>query len=168
MGEVQKDEGEVQKLYVTWDMFGRMLEELVQKVRGYAEGNGHPFDGIHGIPRGAGAIELRMSHALGDLPLIRNPTSRSLIVDDISDDGDALAGRLSKYEHRGERPRIACLFSTKWTRTAPDWYVAEKRKKSDWIVFPWERSIDEAAAEGMMYYDLERRQMREVETDQVH
>ena len=131
------------RTYVTWDMFGQMTEQLIKMVK--QGGNG--FDGVFGIPRGGLPLAARVSHAFNDLPILLNPTSRSLIVDDIADQGDTLHRYISKYEHRNGRPKIACLFSTPWTSTTPDWSVAVKNNENNWIVYPWERTLKEAREE---------------------
>jgi len=128
------------RTYVSWDMFGQLTEELLKKIK--RDGNG--FDGVFGIPRGGLPLASRVSHAFNDLPILLNPTSKSLIVDDISDEGDTLYRYISKYEHRNGRPKIGCLFSTLWTKTVPDWYVGIKNNKDNWIVYPWERTLEEA------------------------
>ena len=113
------------KIYIDWEDFGIMLNKLIDKVK---EGK-EQFDGIYGVPRGGLAIALAFSHAL-KLPVLLYPTEESLVVDDISDSGNTL----QNIKHK----RIACLFSTDWTFTTPDYWIEEKLKDNDWIVFPWE------------------------------
>ena len=137
---MSEKEGPKNKIYLEWGWFGQLTEELVKKVRE----SGEQFDGVFGIPRGGAPLATRLSHALGDLPLLMHPRSSSLIADDISDEGRTLERYVSKYEHREGRPKMACLFSTPWTQMVPDWYVAEKKNPNDWIEFPWERSEQES------------------------
>lgn len=110
------------KIYIDWEDFGLLIDQLAKKIKG-------KFDGIYGIPRGGLMIAVPLSHKL-KLPLLLYPTKNSLVVDDISDTGKTL----KRYEYK----KIACLFSTDWTETKPDWYTSVKLSKKDWIVFPWE------------------------------
>jgi|SRR3989344_5629225 len=107
---------------ITWKEFGKMADELAKKIKG-------DFDGIYPIPRGGLPLGVALSHKL-NLPLLEKPTKNSLIIDDISDEGNTL----SKIKGK----KIACLHSSLWTKTKPDWYVAVKKDKNDWIKYPWE------------------------------
>jgi hypoxanthine phosphoribosyltransferase len=117
------------KIYLGWQKFGEMVEELVTKIKS----SDSEFDGVYGIPRGGLAIALVLSHKL-DIPLLMQPALDCLIVDDISDTGKAL------NDYRDHR--IATLYTTSWTRVDPDWFIDYKMNKGDWIKFPWEGEKD--------------------------
>ena len=110
---------------ISWKQFGEESEELVQKIKD----SKLVFDGVYGIPRGGLPLAVIVSHRLG-LPLLLYPTKNSLVVDEISDTGKTL----KSFKNR----KIATLYTTPWTVTAPDFFVGTKEMKTDWIVFPWE------------------------------
>ena len=88
------------------------------------------FDGVYGVPRGGLIIAVCLSHKL-NLPMLLQPTKKSLIVDDISDTGHTV--------NHLPKKRLATLFTTNWTKSPPDWFCDIKEKKEDWIVFPYEK-----------------------------
>ena len=110
---------------LTWAEVGVLIDELAEKID-------EEFGGIYAVPRGGLPIGVALSHKLG-IPLLDSPTKDCLIVDDISDNGNTL----SKIKGK----KIACLYSTPWTKTKPDWFVAMKENKNDWIEYPWEKSM---------------------------
>lgn len=115
----------MQKIHIDWEMFGILVDKLSNKIKR----KGLKFDGIYGIPRGGLPIAVCLSHSL-NLPLLLYPTKNSLVIDDISDTGKTL----KSFKNR----KIACLYSSKWTETNPDYFVLTKEDKDSWIVFPWE------------------------------
>lgn len=115
------------KIYIGWKDFGLMVESLAEQIH---EGK-VKFDGVYGIPRGGLPIAVALSHKL-DLPLVSVPSSKTLLIDDISDTGETL----ERFKHLYKE--IATLFNTDWTKTKPKYWVREKENKTDWIVFPWE------------------------------
>jgi len=114
------------KIVIGWEEFGEMADKLAEQIKG-------DFDGIYAMPRGGLPLAVTLSHRL-KLPLLMEPTKETLIVDDISDTGESLKNI------SGEK--IACLHSTPWTITKPDWFVKMKENKEDWIVYPWEKESD--------------------------
>ena len=112
-------------VYITWDQFGKMVDELSIKILETNE----MFDGVYGLPRGGLPLAVSLSHKL-DLKLLLYPTKNTLVVDDISDTGKTLASHKNK--------KIATLFSTEWTISSPDWFINKKLNKEEWIIFPWE------------------------------
>jgi len=110
---------------VSWKEYDRMINKLAKQIMQC----GKKYDGIYGVPRGGLVPAISLSHIL-KLPLLLYPTENSLVVDDISDTGMTLKGIKNKH--------IACLFTTKWTATKPDFYVKYKKSLLSWIVFPWE------------------------------
>tara|TARA_Y100000310_G_scaffold257347_1_gene265386 strand:- start:114 stop:470 length:357 start_codon:yes stop_codon:yes gene_type:complete len=114
------------KVYIDWETFGIMIDKLAEKINENHKGT---FDGVYGVPRGGLPIATVLSHKLG-LPLLLYPNKKSLICDDISDTGKTLQSHKNKF--------IATLHSTEWTTTKPDCFIEMKKKKTDWIVYPWE------------------------------
>ena len=123
--EFQEAVEEYHKVRITWKEYGIHVNNLIASIKGHAL----QFDGVYGLPRGGLPIATCVSHAL-NLPILMYPTKETLVVDDISDTGKALAGIKHKL--------IATLYTTDWTITKPDVAVCKKLKQSDWIVFPWE------------------------------
>lgn len=113
--------------HISWKKFDTLVKELAEKIKGN-------FDGIYGIPRGGLPIAVFLSHHL-NIPLLEKPTKNSLIVDDISDNGTTL----TPFTHN----KIACLFSTPWTKVKPDWFIATKENKEEWLIYPWEKDPKE-------------------------
>ena len=113
------------KIWFSWAEFGVIIEELVIKI----QKSRCKFNGVYGIPRGGLSFAVTLSHKL-KLPLLLYPTKNTLVCDDISDTGRTLASHKNK--------KIVTLFSTKRTKTKPDWHSKIKKSKEDWIVFPWE------------------------------
>ncbi|MFC1682167.1 phosphoribosyltransferase [Nanoarchaeota archaeon] len=116
---------EKEKVYLSWVDFDSALKKLIEKIKE----SGKIYCGVYGIPRGGLVLAVCMAHAL-DLPLLMAPTKECLVVDDISDTGNALAGISNKD--------IACIYSTSWTKSPPTFHILEKQNQDQWIVFPWE------------------------------
>ncbi len=127
-----------QKIIVlTWAEFGKSVEYLIVKIKN----ENIIYDGVYGVPRGGLPLAVILSHHL-DLPLLVHPTSKSLVVDDISDTGITL----SIIKHRS----IATIFSTPWTSSAPDFYMKMKMDKDYWILMPWENlAVEEEVCKNM-------------------
>lgn len=115
-------------IYITWSAVDEGVEKLAEEIRH----SKLQFDGIYAIPRGGLIIGVMLSHKL-DLPLLIYPTEKTLVVDDIGDTGRTLM--------RLKNRKIACLFSTRWTKVRPDFSIYKKLSKEDWIVFPWEKNL---------------------------
>ena len=113
------------KIYVSWEEFGSMIENLADQIIESKE----EFDGVYGVPRGGLPIAVALSHRL-NLPVLLYPTKETLVVDDISDTGMTL--------QRIRNKKIACLYTTQFTRTSPNYHVDHKVSPDDWIIFPWE------------------------------
>jgi hypoxanthine phosphoribosyltransferase len=111
-------------IFISWDEYNEMIHKISQQI--FME----EFDGIYGVPRGGLVMAVSLSHTLG-LPILLYPTEESLVVDDISDTGKTL----QSLPHK----KIACLFSTPWTKTKPDIHIRTKLNKNDWIIFSWEK-----------------------------
>lgn len=113
------------KIYLDWEEYGILLKKLVDKLKKEKA----IYVGVYPILRGGLPIALYVSHYL-KIPIVRRGRPGVLIVDDISDTGKTL----EKYKNC----TIACLHTTKWTKVKPNFFVAYKLKKDDWIVYPYE------------------------------
>lgn len=112
---------------INWGRYGRDLETLYNKVKKYKS----EYTGVYGIPMGGQLIAMYLSNKL-KLPLLLKPTSKCLIVDDISDTGFTLSTYINKYV-------TATLYKTPWTKTNPNFSVRViKKSKKEWVVFPYE------------------------------
>ena len=87
------------------------------------------FVGVYGFPRGGLCLAVALSHAL-EIPLLKDPTDNSLIVDDIYQTGYTL----NKIKD------LKGIDAYVWiSKTKPTWWNAYKfMKNEDWIIFPWE------------------------------
>lgn len=120
----------VEKIYINWTEVMAGIAVLELQLKNSKE----EFDGIYAIPRGGLILGVILSHRL-NLPLIDKPTKQTLVIDDISDTGETLKDMLHK--------KIACLYSSMWTVTYPDYYAFLKTQKESWIIFPWENKDTE-------------------------
>lgn len=118
----------MKKQKISLTKFESMVNDLAIQIQ---EVSMRKYNGIFPIPRGGFAVALWLSHLL-DLPIVNEPTSETLIVDDISDTGKTL----KSYEKMG--CDIACLFTSDWTKTDPTFWIENKTEKDSWLIFPWE------------------------------
>ncbi len=84
------------------------------------------FSGIYGIKRGGYVVAVYLSHRL-NLPILNEPTSGCVVVDELVDSGKTL----KKYENY----HTAVLYRKDCTEFEADFYVKTINK---WIVFDWE------------------------------
>jgi len=117
------------KVFYTWKQFERDCDKLA----GLIKKSGKKFDSLYGIPRGGLVLAVRLSHKLGLSVIMHNSNigDKTLIVDDIADSGDTMMEFLSNKK----RYATATLFYNSDSKHAPTYFC---RKKTDWIVFPWE------------------------------
>ncbi|OGN16570.1 MAG: hypothetical protein A3B99_01940 [Candidatus Yanofskybacteria bacterium RIFCSPHIGHO2_02_FULL_44_12b] len=116
------------KKFYTW----REFESDCDKLASLIKKSGRGFDSLYGIPRGGLILAVRLSHKLG-LPLIMhnaNVGKGTLIVDDIADSGGTMIEFLGRKKYA-----TATLFYNKTSKYTPTYFC---RKKTDWVVFPWE------------------------------
>ena len=113
--------------YFTWDEFDRSVEHIANKCK-YLD-----LTGIYGIPRGGLCLAVALSHKL-KINLISEPIKNSLIVDDVYETGITL-----DHFKNIEGATFFVLFS----KIKPTWwntlFISEK---SEWIVFPWENTLN--------------------------
>ena len=121
------------RIYINWKEYGLLIKELIKKIKDDIPCVQLYFDGVYGIPRGGWPIAVALSHNLG-LPILIRPTKNTLLLDDISESGKTL----TNVKHK----KIACLYTTLWTKVKPDYFVDTKKDKNCWLIFPYE-NIDE-------------------------
>ena len=113
--------------YFTWSEFDKSVEHIANKCKFLK------FSGIYGVPRGGLCLAVALSHKL-KINLIPEPLINSLIVDDVYETGITL-NTLKNIEGA----KFFVLFSKK----KPTWWNSVYiSKKSDWIVFPWENTLN--------------------------
>ena len=111
----------------TWEEFDMSVEYIANKCQ-YLD-----FSGIYGIPRGGLCLAVALSHKL-KINLISEPIKNSLIVDDVYETGITL----NNYKNI-EGAKFFVLFS----KSNPTWWNSVHiSKKSEWIVFPWENTLN--------------------------
>jgi len=114
-------------IYFTWSEFDKSVEQIANKCR-FKE-----FSGIYGVPRGGLCPAVALSHKL-KINLISEPIKNSLIVDDIYETGMTLK-KLKDIE--------GATFFVLFSKIKPTWWnTVFISKKSQWIVFPWENSLN--------------------------
>ena len=113
--------------YFTWSEFDKSVEEIADKCR-FRE-----FSGIYGVPRGGLCLAVALSHKL-KIELISKPIKNSLIVDDVYETGHTLTTF---------RDIEGAVFFVLFSKVKPTWWnTLFISKKSQWIVFPWENSLN--------------------------
>ena len=113
--------------YFTWREFDESEEQIANKCKLLE------FSGIYGIPRGGLCLAVALSHKL-KINLITEPIKNSLIVDDVYETGHTLT---TFKDIEGAMSFV--LFS----KIKPTWWnTVFISKKSQWIVFPWENTLN--------------------------
>ena len=113
--------------YFTWEEFDKSVEEIANKCK-FLE-----FSGIYGVPRGGLCLAVTLSHKL-KINLISEPRENSLIVDDVYETGITL-NNLKDIE--------GAMFFVLFSKIKPTWWnTVFISKKSQWIVFPWENTLN--------------------------
>ena len=113
--------------YFTWDEFNKSVEHIANKCK-FKE-----FSGIYGIPRGGLCLAVALSHKL-KINLISEPIKNALIVDDIYETGMTL-NTFKDIE--------GTMFFVLFSKIKPTWWnTVFISKKNEWIVFPWESSLN--------------------------
>ena len=113
--------------YFTWSEFDKSVEHIANKCK-FLE-----FSGIYGVPRGGLCLAVALSHKL-NISLLSEPIKNSLIVDDIYETGITL-NTLKDID--------GAMFFVLHSKIKPTWwntvYISKKR---EWIVFPWENTLN--------------------------
>ena len=113
--------------YFTWSEFDNAVEDIANKCR-FKE-----FSGIYGVPRGGLCLAVALSHKL-KIELISEPIKNSLIVDDVYETGLTLT-TFKDIE--------GAMFFVLFSKVKPTWWnTVFISKKSQWIVFTWENTLN--------------------------
>ena len=113
--------------YLSWCEFDKSVEYIANKCK-FLE-----FSGIYGIPRGGLCLAVALSHKLR-VNLIPEPLKNSLIVDDVYETGITL----NSY-----KDIEGAMFFVLFSKIKPTWWnTVHVTKKSQWIVFPWENTLN--------------------------
>jgi len=115
------------KIFFTWSEFDKSVEHIANKCKLLK------LSGIYGVPRGGLCLAVALSHKL-KRNLISEPIKNSLIVDDVYETGITL-NRFKDIE--------GAIFFVLFTKIKPTWWNAvHVSQKKEWIVFPWENSLN--------------------------
>ena len=113
--------------YFSWSEFDKSVEHIANKCKLLE------FSGIYGVPRGGLCLAVALSHKL-KINLISEPIKNSLIVDDIYETGITL-NTFKDIE--------GAMFFVLFSKIKPTWWnTVNISKKREWIVFPWENTIN--------------------------
>ncbi len=111
----------------TWSEFDKSVVRIANKCRF------KKFSGIYGVPRGGLCLAVALSHKL-NIKLISEPIKNSLIVDDVYETGLTLT-TFKDIE--------GAMFFVLFSKIRPTWWnTVFVSKKSQWIVFPWENTLN--------------------------
>ena len=123
------------KIYLSWDDIDALVNVLTIEII-----NKHPqIDSIAGLPRGGLIPAVILSHKL-NLPLVSEPTRKTLIVDDICDSGETFLKLLKQHPFN----LFACLHYKPHTSKFPPDIWAELYEVDNWLVYPWENENADA------------------------
>jgi len=113
--------------YFTWGEFDESVEQIANKC------SFKKFSGIYGVPRGGLCLAVALSHKL-KIELISEPLKNSLIVDDVYETGLTLTN-FKDVE--------GAMFFVLFSKINPTWWnTVFISKKSQWIVVPWENTLN--------------------------
>ena len=113
--------------YFTWNDFDKTVLHIAKKCK-FLE-----FSGIYGVPRGGLCLAVALSHKL-KINLISEPRKNSLIVDDVYETGITL-NTFKNIE--------GAMFFVLFSKVKPTWWnTVFISEKSEWIVFPWENTLN--------------------------
>ena len=118
------------KIYLSWEDVEYLIDVLVSWVKEEQP----QIDSVMGLPRGGLIPAVMLSHKL-DIPLVFEPTIKTLIVDDICDSGKTFIEIDSKYPNL----KFACLHLKTHTSKFIPHIWAISRDSDNWIVYPWEQ-----------------------------
>ena len=119
--------------YFTWKEFDQDVEYIADKCKFLK------FSGIYGIPRGGLCLAVALSHRL-NVSLISEPKKNSLIVDDVYETGITL---------NSLRNIQGAMFFVLFSKIRPTWWnTVFESKKNQWIVFPWENTLNSKSDRG--------------------
>ena len=114
-------------IYFTWRDFDKSVVQIADKCKNLE------FSGVYGIPRGGLCLAVAISHKL-KINLISKPKKNSLIVDDVYESGITL---------KTYKDIEGAMFFVLFSKIKPTWWnTVFISKKSQWIVFPWENTLN--------------------------
>ena len=113
--------------YFTWSEFDKSVDYIANKCKFLK------FSGIYGVPRGGLCLAVALSHKL-KINLISEPIKHSLIVDDVYETG---------YTLNSFKDIEGAMFFVLFSKIDPLWWnTVFKSERNEWIVFPWENTLD--------------------------
>ena len=113
--------------YFTWSEFDKSVEYIAHNCKNLK------LSGIYGVPRGGLCLAVALSHKL-KVNLISKPKKNSLIVDDVYETGITL-NTFKDIE--------GAMFFVLFSKIKPTWWnTVFISEKSEWIVFPWENTLN--------------------------
>ena len=113
--------------HFTWSEFDKSVEYIADECK-FME-----FSGIYGIPRGGLCLAVALSHKL-KINLLSEPIKNALRVDDVYETGITL----NAYKNIE-----GAMFFVLFSKIKPTWWkTVNISKKKEWIVFPWENTIN--------------------------
>ena len=113
--------------HFTWEQFDKSVEHIERECKFL------DFSGVYGVPRGGLCLAVALSHKL-KINLISEPIKNSLIVDDVYETGITLTN-LKNIE--------GAMFFVLFSKIEPTWWnTVFISKKNQWIVFPWEDTLN--------------------------
>lgn len=145
------------KIYITYNKFGELANELCDKIRD----SNYTFSSIYGLPRGGMVLAVHLSFNL-ELPIITNlmqfkstPDSRLLIVDDIIGLGCGYERAIEFCDIKNIQYSTAVLFDKSDTDIPPHFIID---KISSWVVFPWDNPVENGDVEYATKININRSQ----------
>jgi hypoxanthine phosphoribosyltransferase len=123
------------KTYLTWGDIDALVNVLTIEIANKR----FQIDSIAGLPRGGLIPAVMLSHKL-NLPLVSEPTRKTLIVDDICDSGETFLKLLKQHPFN----LFACLHYKPHTSKFPPDIWAELYEVDNWLVYPWENENADA------------------------
>ena len=117
------------KTYLGWGGIEELVDILASNIKSNLE-----IDSIMGLPRGGLIPAVMLSHKL-NVPLVFEPTEKTLIVDDICDSGVTFIEIDNKYPNL----KFACLHFKPHTSKFIPHIWAGSWISDNWIIYPWER-----------------------------
>ena len=119
------------KIYLSWGDIEYLIDVLVSWVKEEQP----QIDSVMGLPRGGLIPAVMLSHKL-DIPLVFEPTIKTLIVDDICDSGKTFRDMLEDYPLNAF---AALHYKPHTSRIIPTCYGNEFYSDA-WLVYPWENT----------------------------
>ena len=130
------------KIFVSWDE----VEELVNIISNWVKEEQPQIDSVMVLPRGGLIPAVIISHKM-NIPLVFEPTIKTLIVDDICDSGKTFMDMLENHPFN---VYASLHYKPHTSKIIPTCYGNEFYSNA-WIVYPWEY-IDAAPIQDYLKY----------------